>query len=169
MQRAILGIIASAFLVGCTDTSLSTSGGGSTRSQTQVVSYEDAVNAFIEACVKTAASPNSAPQAFEALGFGKKENRNGGYDFQSPYATAQVSLRAGVGKTTELGQCQVIPNGGNFQTSAALLSQQISKPSFRAKRVPGNTSWFLGNTGTIAIVSFNKGMMVRTQRLASSQ
>ncbi|MEM7007390.1 MAG: hypothetical protein AAF922_02735 [Pseudomonadota bacterium] len=155
-------------LAGCDSTSNSANTadqqtGNDSRSGAEA--YDLAVTSFIEACVKTAANPGLAPAAFENLGFSKSSGRNGQLDFSAHYATAKVSRRAGGGPTNEFGQCSVTPKAGSFQTSAALLSQKISNPDFAARRIPSQVAWSLGDTGTLAIVSFEMGAMVRTQKV----
>lgn len=118
-----------------------------------------AVRAFIEACVKTAASPNAAPQVLKSLGFKSNGVKKGRMSFSAPFGTASVSKS----KNGGLGQCVVTPKSASFSTVVSQMRSAVPASGVPTRKLGNEEAWLVGNTGSVVLISRKKGAMTRTQ------
>jgi len=126
----------------------------------QSSSAQNAVAAFISACVNTSSNPNAAPGALEALGFRLTGTRNGKKKYTSSFATASVSTDTRGGG---FGQCTVTPRSASFSNVVSLLGAEIMATGTTIRKLGGEEAWLIGSTGAVALVSRQGSAMTRTQ------
>ena len=121
----------------------------------------DAVSViFVEACLKTAASPNTARPTLLALGFKESGKSGTRQTYTSDYATATLSKDT---RTNALGQCTVTPKSVAFEEMVPAFRRAVAGSGVPVQQLPNEEAYVIGNTGAVALVSRSGGALTRTQ------
>ncbi|MEM8656319.1 MAG: hypothetical protein AAGF36_16430 [Pseudomonadota bacterium] len=121
---------------------------------------EIATLVFVEACLKTSASPNDAAGILKQLGFKERRERRGSR-FTTDYATVLLSNNPATGA---FGQCVVQPRNATFEQVVPEFTQQIEASGVPVRKLSNEIAYVIGDTRAVALVSRAGGAMTRTQR-----
>jgi len=121
----------------------------------------DAVSViFVEACLKTAGSPNTARPKLLALGFKESGKNASRQTYTSNYATATLSKDT---RTDALGQCTITPKSVAFEEMVPAFRRAVASSGVPVQQLPNEEAYVIGNTGAVALVSRSGASLTRTQ------
>ncbi|WP_415921488.1 hypothetical protein [Tateyamaria sp. SN6-1] len=121
---------------------------------------EAATIIFVEACLKTAASPDAAASVLKRLGFKERRARNNRTEFTSSFVTATLSQDT---RGSGFGQCTVTPRNAGFAQVLPVFLNDVRASGVPVTQLPGENAFVIGNTGAVALISGGSGAMTRTQ------